>query len=105
MQGARAAQIIIQHPEKARETDKFFESAYFCSFALSDFKDKSGRELYEGYIFGDEFKDIQFNTVMRARAFGKFNYYLSGGVYESPSHEIMLKRCSDEVKALLKDLK
>jgi len=61
--------------------------------------------LYENYIFGDEFKKIQFNTIKRARAFAKFNFYLSGGIYESPSRKEMLKRCDPEIKALLKDLK
>ncbi len=105
MQGARAAQIIIQEPEKAKEMGIIFESAYFCSFALRDHKDKSGRELYKDYIFGKEFKKIQFNTAQRAKAFAKYNYYLSGGVYSSPPHEVMQKRCSQEVKELLKDLK
>lgn len=104
MQGAKAAQIIIQEPEKARETREVFSSAYFCSFALSDFRDNQQRKLYENYMFGDEFKKIQFNTVQRARAFGKYNFYLSGGIYSQPTDDKKLQGCSSEVKELLKNL-
>jgi len=95
MQGARAAQIIIQEPEKAQETLPVWNAALFCSFALRDFKDEQKRELYEKYMFGDEFKKIQFNTSRRVRAFAKFNYHLSGGAYSSPPHSIMIKECDD----------
>ncbi len=105
MQGARAAQIIIQEPEKAQETLPVWNAALFCSFALRDFKDSQQRKLYTKYIFGDDFKKIQFNTVQRARAFGRFNFYLSGGVYFSPSHDVMLKECNKNVQKYLKELK
>ena len=105
MQGARAAQIIIQEPEKARETLKIWDDALFCSFAVNDFKDNNQRQLYKDYMYGNEFKKIQFNTIKRARAFGEFNFNLSGGVYDSPSHKVMLQGCSQEVHILLEDLK
>ncbi len=105
MQGARAAQIIIQEPERARETTKLMDDALFCSFALRDFKNDSNYSLYKTTPLGEKFDAIQFNTVQRARAYAKYNYYLSGGVYEHPPHKEMLERCSDEVKALLKDLR
>jgi hypothetical protein len=105
MQGARAAQIIIQEPEKARETRKVFSKAYLCSMVIDDKKDRNGRKMYKEYMFGDYFKKIQFNTIQRARAFGKYNFNLSGGVYDLPTDDVILQGCSEEVHKLLEDLK
>jgi len=106
MQGARAVQIIIKEPEKARETKKFMDDAQFCSFYLSDLSKKTGNDnINLENIYSKEFKKIQFNTIKRARAFGKYNYYLSGGVYRLPKDSDMIYGCSTEVKELLKSLK
>ena len=105
MQGARAAQIIIQEPEKARETTKIMDDALFCSFALRDFKDNLNYYLYKSTPINKSFEAIYFNTLQRARAYAKYNFNLSGGVYDSPSHKEMLTRCSQEVHILLEGLK
>jgi hypothetical protein len=105
MQGARAAQIIIQEPEKARETTVIMDDALFCSFALRDFKDNLNYYFYKSTPINKSFEAVYFNTLQRARAYAKYNFNLSGGVYESPSHKEMLKRCSQEVHILLEGLK
>jgi hypothetical protein len=105
MQGARAAQIIIQEPEKARETLKIWDDALDCASGLNELTDNSQRKLYKNYMYGDEFKQIQFNTISRARAFGEFNFNLSGGVYDLSTNDVILQGCSQEVHILLEDLK
>jgi hypothetical protein len=100
MQGARAAQIIIQEPEKARETLKIWDAALFCSFGVRDFN------VYNKISpLNKEFDNVQFNTIQRSRSYAKFNFNLSGGVYDSPSHRVMLIECNEEVHKLLEDLK
>ena len=103
MQGAKAAQIIIQQPENARQTMKFFDAATDCA-GYFEFEADINNEpiLLDHYIFGKEFKAIQFNTSKRSRAFGRHNAALSGGVYdESDSSLKMRSKCDFDVDALL----
>ncbi len=82
MQGARAAQIIIQEPEKARETMKYMEAAVDCNIYFESYAGYENEpKLVDGFIFGDEFNEVQFNTTERVRAYAKYNMTLSGGVY------------------------
>jgi len=105
MEIARQAQIIIVDPKNARVTDINFTNAYGCASVIADMKDKNNRKISDVDLSGEDFDAIQFNTTQRARAYAKYNYYLSGGVYELPTDDEILKGCSNEVKALLKDLK
>ncbi len=109
MQGARAAQIIIQEPEKARETREIFAKAYLCdSYIVQNKKITINAKEYkvlEKGVMRKEFDGIQFNTIQRARAYGKYNFNLSGGVYSLPTDDIILQGCSQEVHKLLEDLK
>jgi len=106
MQGARAAQIIIQHPEKARETTKIFDDAQNCSWYLFDLsKKKNDSSIGVEDILIHEFDNMQYNTTLRARAYAKYNYYLSGGVYELPKDEELIKGCDNKIKQMIKDLK
>jgi len=84
MQFGRAAQIVIQEPEKARETMKYMHAAVDCnSYFQRSAKYQDEPILIDHYIFGDEFKNVQFNTAQRSRAFYEHNMVLSGGVYSS----------------------
>jgi len=106
MDVARQAQIIIQEPKKAKETFPFFRKAYLCAWTIEKLKDKKGRRLSQEDLADKDFEYIQFNTVKRARAYAKFNYYLSGGAYMMPTDEYILKNwCSPKVKELIKGLK
>ncbi|MEN8147815.1 MAG: Ig-like domain-containing protein, partial [Campylobacterota bacterium] len=103
MQGARAAQIIIQEPEKARETTKLMDAAQGCNTYFSN-RAKSYNEpilLDHTILIDDDFNNIQFNTVQRARAYGKYNFTLSGGVYRMPSNKEMRQGCDFDVDKLL----
>ena len=100
MQGARAAQIIIQEPEKARETTKFMHAALACnSYFQTWAKYNDEPLLIDHYIIDKDFNAIQFNTVMRARAYAKYNFALSGGVFESPKDYRI--ECDFDIDALL----
>jgi hypothetical protein len=80
MQGARAAQVIIQEPERAKVTTSLMDNAQDCSFYIFDLAEKlNNRSLSVKYIFDKNFEKTQFNTLQRARAYAKYNFNLSGG--------------------------
>ncbi len=103
MQGARAAQIIIQEPEKARENRQYIRAAVLCNVYFEIYAEKFGEpKLIDHPVIGDELDGIQFNTVERARAYAKYNFALSGGVYsanETPKE--MREACDFNVDELL----
>jgi hypothetical protein len=103
MQFGRAAQIVIQEPEKARKTMKYMDAAVDCNGYFRVWAKYNNEPiLVDHYIFGDEFKDVQFNTAKRVRAFAEYNQALSGGVYEGLgfSHEYR-DQCDFDVNKLL----
>ena len=102
MQYARATQIIIQEPERGRETMHYFDAAVDCS-TYFDSRAKYSDEpiLIDHYIFGKEFKNIQFNTIKRVRAFGLYNSALSGGVYDATPSKEMRAGCDFNVTEML----
>jgi len=111
MQGARAAQIIIQETERARETMKYFDAAQDCGMVIGQTRKRifNGKEYK---LFKDDpisesegMINKMFNTIQRARAYGKYNFNLSGGVYDLPTDDVMLQGCSMEVHKLLEGLK
>ena len=102
MQFGRAAQIIIQEPKKARNTMKYLEAAVDCNgyFRILA-KDYGEPILIDHYIFNDEFKDIQFNTLKRVRAFTEYNMALGGGVYDMPKSDEIRAMCDFNITKLL----
>ncbi len=107
MQAARAAQIIIQEPEKARETTKYVSAAINCEVYFGDGARFNNEPLLipnQQEIFtSKDFKNIQFNTTRRVRAYGEHNYYLSGGVYSANETSQELRdSCDFNVTKLLK---
>jgi hypothetical protein len=109
MQGARAAQIIIQEPEKARETREIFAKAYLCDSYITRkvTRKRNGKseKVLNDVALGDDFDNIMFNTIERMRAYGNYNFQLSGGVYDLPTDDVILQGCSQEVHILLEGLK
>jgi hypothetical protein len=82
MQRARAYQIVIQEPEKARETYPILDAAQYCEFYfLDDAKYNNEPILINDYDLYKELRYIQFDTVQRARAYHEYNFYLGGGAY------------------------
>jgi len=103
MQGARAAQIIIQEPEKARETTHLMDAAQDCNiyFEIKAIEHNESISLDETVI-DNEFDAVQFNTVERARAYAKYNFALSGGVYSANQTDKEERdSCDFDVDALL----
>ena len=103
MQGARAAQIIIQEPEKARKTTHLMDAALFCNVYFEDTAKRNNESvLIDHLVIGKEFESVQFNTVERARAYAKYNFALSGGVYSANQTDAELRdACDFNVDALL----
>ena len=99
MQGARAAQIIIQEPEKARETTHLMQAAQDCNFYFMHANDNNESNLIDHHIFNENFFAIQYNTVKRVKEYAKYNFTLSGGVFKSPKNQ--RKECSFDIDALL----
>jgi hypothetical protein len=85
-QTARAAQIIIQDPSKARETTKIMEAAQACNVYFTVDADEFGDPILIDHtiIVSKDFKSIQFNTAERIKAYLDHNRALSGGVYTLP---------------------
>ncbi|MDR1284894.1 MAG: hypothetical protein LBJ88_01690 [Campylobacteraceae bacterium] len=86
MQYAKAYQIVIQKPEKAKKTIKYMDNALLCElYFLTDAKylnEPTFRDKNNNIYKYKELEDIQLNTVQRARAFRKYIFYLKGGRYE-----------------------
>ncbi len=100
MQGARAAQIVIQEPERARETVKFIHAAIDCNAYFKNLAKYNNEPiLVDKMIIDDDFNAIQFNTTQRARAYGKYNFALSGGVYSLPKEPRL--SCDFDIDKLL----
>ncbi|MDR3178021.1 MAG: hypothetical protein LBT96_03450 [Campylobacteraceae bacterium] len=102
MQQAKAYQIVMQDPTKARETTKYEENAQYCEFYfINDAKRHGDPTLFDNYDTYDELRKVQLNTIKRARAYGEYNFYLSGGAYGSPkvSYKTL---CDFDVDKLLK---
>ena len=102
---AREAQKIIIEPKNARIPDIKFTKAYGCASVVADMRDINNRPLSEKRLLDKNLKKIQFNTIQRARAYGKFNFNLSGSVYTLPTDDVILQGCSQEVHILLEELK
>jgi hypothetical protein len=108
MQGARAAQIIIQEPEKARDTRKYVSAAIQCevyfSVYASDYNETNFVPTSLDIFTSPDFKSKQFNTVQRARAYAKYNMALSGGVYSAnETSQELREACDFDVDVLLKE--
>ncbi len=115
MQATRAAQIIIQEPKKALETTKLMDAADDCLhyflFYAKDYDESIGIEknnikYYENSPDGKKLEIIQFNTIDRARAYGQYNFNLSGHVFTMEKNITKMRNsCDFNITKLLKDNK
>jgi len=96
----RALQQTMVDPSKARETTKAVEKADNCLRYIQS-KLRKGKDYFvpDLSIVKQEEK-LLFNTSKRARAYGMYNYNLSGGVFRSKLLNLD-EDCSPEVKSLL----
>ncbi|MDR1451738.1 MAG: hypothetical protein LBI57_05365 [Helicobacteraceae bacterium] len=85
-QGARAAQIIIQDPSKAKETYHILDAAQFCNFYFEIYAQYNNESILLDHtiITSTAFKTMQFNTKERIEAYLAYDKKLSGGVYSGP---------------------
>ena len=99
MQNARAFQIILVDPSKARETTKFMENQTDCQayFIYQDPRKliPRGKSLYK------ESRPLILNTRERNRAYYEYNQALSGGIYPGRDRNTDKERCDfNETKIL-----
>ncbi|MDR1614488.1 MAG: hypothetical protein LBS26_02855 [Campylobacteraceae bacterium] len=102
MQWARTFQIVIQEPEKARETVGLMHNAIDCEWYFGHRANKLNEPiLIDDYNLYKELDNIQFNTIQRARAYSEYNFHLGGGVYGSTPYEELRSKCDFNINALL----
>ncbi len=91
MQNARAFQIILVDPSKARETVKLMHDQTDCEgyYKYQDDKKLISRDksLYT------ESRPIIINTRERSRAYYEYNQALSGGVYAGSDLNTLKSKC------------
>ena len=99
MQNARAFQIILVDPSKARETKKFMEDVVDCQ---SYYMHQDSRKLIpRGKSLYKEQRPVVLNTRERNRAYYERNLALSGGVYPGRDRNTHKTRCDfNETKIL-----
>jgi hypothetical protein len=101
MQYAKAYQVVIQDPSKARENVELVHNAVHCeSYFSYEAKYNNSTTIPDDYDLYKELDNVQFNTVQRARAYHQYNFNLGGGVYGSPKGSYR-DLCDFDVKKLL----
>ncbi|MCD6259476.1 MAG: hypothetical protein J7J31_07725 [Helicobacteraceae bacterium] len=91
MQNARAFQIILVDPSKARETTKFMEARLDCQ---SYYMYQDERKLIpRGTSLHKESRPLMLNTRERNRAYYEYNQALSGGVYPARDRSKYKESC------------
>ena len=103
LQSGRAFQIILAHPENARETVKYDHAALFCNMYFKDDADSFGDLiLIDDYITDYKYEELQLNTEERIGAYLEYNHKLSGGVYRQAIGLKAKALCDFNVTELLK---
>ncbi|MDR0580170.1 MAG: hypothetical protein LBG21_06165 [Campylobacteraceae bacterium] len=77
MQRARAYQIVIQEPEKAKETTQYVDNSQYCEWYFIDDAKRYGNPTFideDNYNLYDAMRSIQFNTIRRAKAYSEYNF-------------------------------
>ncbi len=99
MQNARAFQIILVDPSKARETTKFMENMIDCQ-SYYKYQDENKLISRKKSIF-KETRPIILNTRDRSRSYYEYSQSLSGGVYPGRDRNTHKSRCDfNETKIL-----
>ncbi len=95
MQNARAFQIILVDPSKARETTKYMENQGDCEEYYKYYATEHNKELHvsKNKDLYEDSRPIILNTRERSRAYYEYNQALSGGVYPLHSIETLKNKC------------
>jgi len=103
MQSARAYNMIIVDPSKAKETKKYSDNVVSCStYWIFDHKPIP----FDEYDFYDHIKELklkQFNNIKRHMAYKRYQGELSGGVY--PALPKLKEKCEFDDNGILRALK
>ena len=103
MQTGRAFQIILAHPENAKETYHVLDAAQDCGFYFKSYAELYGESNFlDNDILNDEFKEIQLNTKARVRAYLEHDGLLSGGVYDLTPISKSRSQCDFNITKILK---
>ncbi len=99
MQNARAFQIILADPSKARETKKFMEDVVDCQ-GYYKYQDENKLIPRRKSLYKEQ-RPVVLNTRERNRAYYERNLALSGGVYPGRDRDSDKERCDfNETKIL-----
>jgi hypothetical protein len=103
MQTARAYQIVIADPSKAKENVHVMHDSVDCESYWSMRAKREGEVFWiERYKdLENEIKPIQFNTAERFSSYEQYNHNLSGGVYSSSEPEEWKSKCDFNATQLL----
>jgi hypothetical protein len=106
-QTARASQIIIQDPSKAKETYPILDAAQDCNWYFENYANLFNDHILieHDIIASTAFKTVQFNTKERIKAFFAYDKALSGGVYELTPIDELKSQCNFDIDTLLKEQK
>jgi hypothetical protein len=104
MQNARAFQIILVEPEKARETTEFMENASDCNAFYRLYADDHNETILipKRKSLYKESRPIMLNTRERSRAYYEYNQALSGGVYALRPIETLKSKCDFNATKVLR---
>ena len=111
MQSARAYNLVIVDPSKAKKTMKYITNVAHCksywSMGQEEMKiRKLNFTLGEYRSIEKEIRHIQFNTIDRHMAYKRFNAELSGGVYgDDLEPDEWIQGCEFDENGILKALK
>jgi hypothetical protein len=102
-QTARASQIVIQDPSRAKETYPIEDAAQDCNSYFERWAKYDNEPILIDHdiISSTAFKTIQLNTEQRIRAYLAYDKALSGGVYRSTDIDQRKSQCSFDIDKLL----
>jgi len=103
MQSARAYNMVIVDPSKAKETKKYSDNVVSCSAYWIFVHKPIPFDEYDFYDNKIELRKVQFNTVKRHMAYTRYEGELSGGIY--PALPELKEKCEFDENGMLKALK
>ena len=103
MQSARAYNIVIVDPSKAKETKKYADNVVSCSAYWIFIHKPIPFDEYDFYDHKIELRKVQFNNMKRHMAYTRYEGELSGGVY--PALPELKANCEFDENGILRALK
>jgi hypothetical protein len=103
LQTARAFQIVISDPSRARETVKYMHAAIDCQSYYMFYADRNDEQLCidKNRRISNEIAPLQFNSEKRKDAYMNYNRALSGGMYTATDDEKLKSQCDFNATLLM----